>query len=339
MSITHNLPAWNHKTKANAKILSGEYEVQGEGNDIGGGGLDWLAQVASGDKTPKATYSAETTTNPADESLAAALSGKPIPADGIADPVTVDSDHAIPADSGGDGPDWLSAAASSCSQEREVKPQAPVAEARTGKPSGGAVRKSPGGPGGWLSAADIGNILPKKGNNKPGSVSTSDGSKPNGAVASGASTPGGWLAAAAVSGRLGAPASNENLDSDAIAEGGSKAKVVVRSGMVETGTQTDEVTVTALRQTLIVEKPKTKLPPWAKPWTPPPVAAADPAESPGSPSDRKLSALVGDSNKEETLTGVGELDWIKATISGPSDLSKSEQQQTLLHTKLLTIRR
>lgn len=260
------------------------------------------------------------------DSLAAALSGKPIPADGVADPVAVESDHANLADSGGDSLDWLSAAASSCSQGRDAKPQAPVAAARTGKPSRGAVRKSSSGPGGWLSAANVGNILPKKGKNMPGSVTTSDGSKPNGAVASGASAPGGWLAAAVVSGRLGAPACNENLDSDAVTEGCSKANGVVRSDMVETGTQTDDVTVMALQQTSMVEKPKTKLPPWAKPWTPPPVAAADPAESPGSPSDRKLSALVGDSNKEETSTGAGGLDWIKATVSGPSDLPKSEQQ-------------
>lgn len=91
--------------------------------------------------------------------------------------------------------------------------------------------------------------------------------------------------------------------------------------MEEAATQTDKVTI--VEAATIVETPektKSKLPPWAKPWKPPPCVLGDPkASTPTDNDDQRPSKAAEDtSNVSRPLAGEGSggLDWINATVTG-----------------------
>lgn len=129
-----------------------------------------------------------------------------------------------------------------------------------------------------------------------------------------ASAPARWLTSSIASGKLRNPGDDDETREDA----GDRAK--------EIATQTDDVAITEVtRVEGTSEKPKSKLPPWAKPWTPPtPVAAADAHPTSSSsidkdghqaPSFDEDSANLGG----HSSGGNGGQDWITATVTGEQE--------------------
>ena len=139
-----------------------------------------------------------------------------------------------------------------------------------------------------------------------------------------ASAPGSWLVSSISSGKLGNPGDDDEIGEVA----GDSAK--------DMATQTDDVTITeATTVEETPEKPKSTLPPWAKPWTPPtPIATADvhPTSS-SSPDEDKHQASSADKDTVNaggsSSGGSGGLDWINATVTGEEDTSASDRLQVL----------
>lgn len=156
----------------------------------------------------------------------------------------------------------------------------------------------------WLSAAVVSS---SKGSSKADSAKAS-------AICGGAPAPEGWLATSIASGKLG------NLGDD------DETRKVALDSPKDTATQTDDVTITeATTVEETSDKPKSKLPPWAKPWTPPTPAAAVDAHPTLSSSTEKDDNEASSADRDSSNTGghssggSGGLDWINATVTGEEE--------------------
>eukprot|EP00903_Cladosiphon_okamuranus_P006527 g6378.t1 len=159
----------------------------------------------------------------------------------------------------------------------------------------------------WLSAAAVSSSTRS---------SKASSAKVTNIYGSAASAPASWLTLSIASGKLGNPGDHDETREDT----GDKAK--------DAATQTDDVTiseVTRMEETL--EKPKSKLPPWAKPWTPPTPAAAVDAHPSSSSSididDHQVPSVEEDGANAggHSSAGSSGLDWINATVTGEQEIS------------------
>ena len=129
---------------------------------------------------------------------------------------------------------------------------------------------------------------------------------------------GGWLAAAAaaaVSGGSTIPGGSGNSSDE------DENRDVKGKSTEEVATQTNEVIITEVTRVVETsEKPKSKLPPWAKPWTPPATARSHPnSSSPTVTKDQHASRVAEDTsngNRSSVGEGSGGLDWINDTVTG-----------------------
>lgn len=206
--------------------------------------------------------------------------------------------------------------------KKEKNTQPPVASASSGG-------------GGWLTAAASSGRLGLSAEDSPDATtagrlqkrpSSASSSLSNTAVPGGsAATPGGWLASSVACGNLGGFGDDDDDDEtrDVIGGGANKEPDMTTE---DTATQTDDVTITAAitvggQETS--EKPKSKLPPWAKPWKPhttPSTAVADPTPSTASVDEHQTQSVAKDrpsAGGPSSETGGG-LDWINATANGKS---------------------
>lgn len=216
----------------------------------------------------------------------------------------------------GEGNDWLTQAALSSKGSKRGSRMGlidaavadddslAVEEVSTNNPSGGTAADSGevAASADWLSAAAAPSSKPSP---KAGSARTKN------AVHGGAPTSGGWLASSIASGKL------ANLgDEGEISE-------VAGDSVKEIATQTDDaVTTEAAPDKETSEKPKSKLPPWAKPWTPPtpaPSADAHPTSWSSTDKDDRQGPAADKDNPGaggRSSEGSGGLDWINATETG-----------------------
>lgn len=145
--------------------------------------------------------------------------------------------------------------------------------------------------------------------------------------------PGGWLALSIASGNLGALSDDgeSHLVGDGTNNGGD-------TGKEETATQTDDVVIveaqkSASEQATSNNPTKSKLPPWAKPWSKPAApAVADPDSTSPSSVDNSQAPNVSEDNAINaggaSSGGGGGLDWISATVvNGTSNLSHGKEDK------------
>ncbi len=225
----------------------------GGGDDDDGGGLSWLTKAAG---APKPVTTAPTGASPAVE--------------GGLDP----------------GIDWLAAATSS--SQTKQKPRAAASTAK--------ATPAPAAPGGWMSSGKLGISTEEDSDRDDAGKAGAGGSAASTAAAakprkkkqprvsvSVASGPEGWLG----SGALGVPTQDESDDDEG--DSGDGKGVVLAT--IETQTEDD---IEAVTERGAIEKGGGRqLPPWAKPWTPPPKPQAVP-----DPSPEETSAPSGETNKK-----------------------------------------
>lgn len=173
------------------------------------------------------------------------------------------------------GTDWLAVAASGGPRVGALSSSRPTpSPARKSEVEAKAAARRVSG-GGWMMAAAVAGKLglaPENGGDgighKNNDANGMQGKKAGGEAQSG---PGGWMATAISSGRLGAAPSGDN--SAAFEDEPASA-----SQGVTLGTQTDDNFGKA-----VAVPAKPKLPPWAKPWSPPPpVVMVDPVSTPAA---------------------------------------------------------
>eukprot|EP00752_Nemacystus_decipiens_P017433 g15627.t1 len=246
-----------------------------------GCGLGWLTKFATGKST-----SSSTSAEPTAASAAPAVNG-----------------------SSAEDDDWL-AAAKSTSQDKRKSRNSPAARS--------SVAAASAAPGGWMSSGKLG-------------LSTGDGSDEDNAgntggrssksrkrrqtrrASSSAGGPAGWLG----SGTLGVPAVGGSDEDDGGGGGGSDEGHGV-GVTIETQTEDD---IEAVTKGGAVEKDNApRLPPWAKPWVPPPKAevvpdaATEVASAPTEETGKKepempdwLTAAAGaSSQKDPPASGDGQ---------------------------------
>lgn len=311
-------------TKTKASLSGGDahnVHTNGSDGDGTGGGLNWVTEAASG-KPPKTEASlSSTTTTTADDALAAALSGKPIPAANRWATASTYSGNGNTDNVAESSLSWLLTAATSGSQHKKTtQKELPMAVLLATDACPHAAKKKSSALGGWIVAANesgnFGLSVDEDGNHRNSTKHTrSRSSVPPrdaklgtaAAIASNAS-PGGWLTDAVTFGHLEAPGNQDNYGID-----GNRDDV---PSCTETATQTDEVTIA---EVMVPKSTKPKLPPWAKPWIPP-VPVADTSAT--SSADKKTPVSVEES-KTRSPDGKG-LDWIRTTVNGPLMSSHGE---------------
>jgi len=166
------------------------------------------------------------------------------------------------------------------------------------KAAGAPKPSTPAAPGGWMSSGILG-ISTDNDSDHDNAVNAA----PDGSTASTAATrkprkrkqpgvsvpvangPGGWLSA----GALGVPTEDECGDDDHEGGGGDEKAVVLAT--IETQTEDDIVAVT--ERGAVEKDGGRKLPPWAKPWTPPPKPQVVP-----DPAPAETSAPGGEAKKK-----------------------------------------
>ena len=187
------------------------------------------------------------------------------------------------------GNDWLAAANASGQTKRNPC----VAESIT------KATAAPASPGGWMSSGKLGFSTEVDSDEDDAGTTRIGGSAASTAAAakrrnrkktrlsvSGASGPGGWLRA----GTLGVPTGDGNDDGEEEEEVGSGDGEAVGI-TIETQTEDDIEAVTEKGGT---EKTgASKLPPWAKPWVPPPKPQVVP-----DPTPEVTSAAIGETKKK-----------------------------------------
>lgn len=286
------------------------------GDDGEVGGATWLTQAAF------VNFDSKNDMASPDDLLAAALAGKTIvttPAASTGATVSV-APTAGDASSDTCGLNWLSAAA--IGGQRARRPSAAGAAMRRRSLS---TSKNPGAPTvgvGWLTSGKLGvstedgsddeggstiaavGAAGIKGKNKNSSASKGkkqkdDQSTSTNSVSATPGAPGGWLAAAISSGTLGV-VGDDGIEEE-VGQDGSDGD---GPAMITTETQWDEGGGEA-----VAKAAESKLPPWAKKWTPPP---ADPA--PPVVEEQPITAAA---EAKPTASG---LDWIGGAVSGaPTD--------------------
>ncbi|CAM9807000.1 unnamed protein product [Ectocarpus sp. 12 AP-2014] len=146
--------------------------------------------------------------------------------------------------------------------------------------------------------------------------------------------PGGWLALSVASGNVGGL--SDDGESDLVGNGSNNSG---DTGKEDTATQTDDVVIveankTVLEQTTSKNPTKSKLPPWAKPWSKPAApAVADPDSMSPSSVDNRQAPDVDEDKAINTggasSGGGGGLDWISAAVdNGTSNLSHGPSAST-----------
>lgn len=277
-------------------------------NSNSGDGLDWLTQVASGSKSNKPKEPAA----PASPRDPPAASGA-----NIAN-ASCEEDGIITPGERVEGLEWLSAAASVRSKGAKSTEQRKRSSARAGTKMSA--------PGGWLLAAlgtsnapsngvsseageageastgarDSKQSNPRQGKKTSPRTAVSRATVPN--KRSSASKSGGWLATAVTLGRLGVPgAENDGEDADRL-EGSSSLLTV------EMATQTEEDCGKAIEP--VSRDTGGKLPPWAKPWTPPVVEVMEVAP----PSHGNTKSSVVDERPQVDASSSRGLDWMHEAV-------------------------
>lgn len=215
----------------------------------------------------------------------------------------------------GDENDWLAQAALSskgsnrnCGKREEDPnitnddPYAVQAVLTTSSPGGNSAHNGKvAASADWLTAAAASS---SKWPSKAGSAKANNAS-------GGASAPASWLTPSIANGKLGNPRNDDEIGE------------VTRDSAKDAATQTDVVTTaegTTAEETS--EKPKSKLPPWAKPWTPPTPASASDAHptslSPTEEDGHQAHSVDKDGSNADghSAGGSGGLDWISATVTG-----------------------
>ncbi|CAB1112511.1 unnamed protein product [Ectocarpus sp. CCAP 1310/34] len=241
-------------------------------------------------------------------------------------------------------PDWLTAAAGGGSAQKEADGTALDDEARTewtaacessGNTDAACNNVSSGHSGGsegldWLSAAAVVRRPQMKSRtaistNLVASESRAQQRNSASSVPSSLSkitsstAPGSWLALSIASGNLGGLSDDgeSHLAGDRTNNGGD-------TGKEDTATQTDDVVIveastTVSEQTTSKNSTKSKLPPWAKPWSKPsaPAVAGPDSTSPSS-IDNRQAPNVGEDKATDaggsSSGGGGGLDWISAAV-------------------------
>ena len=249
-------------TKGDSQDIGPSTTAHGDGGDGGGGGgdddaggLSWLTKAVE-NPLPSTTMGTVTVST-----------------------AEVDLDS---------GNDWLAAASSS-----QTKRNSPATESTI------RATTAPAAPGGWMSSGKLGISTEDSSDQESVGTAGAGGSATSTAVAaktrkrkqarlsvSAASGPGGWLSA----GALGVPTEDGHDDDDEeqeIGDGNGKAVGVT----IDTQTEDD---IEAVTQRGGAEKNSgRKLPPWAKPWVPPPKPQVVP-----DPSPEVTSAPSGETKKK-----------------------------------------
>lgn len=248
---------------------------------------------------PSANPAEENSSTP-DDILAAALAGRPMTTARIGGPGIISTSEAAP--------DWLAEALSGEKKSRGANQL--VSALATKRPS----RKQSSG-GGWLMSGAL--MLSTDGSKDQDiakDVKKTKGTtdrrhrddKDAGEAAAPGVTPdvrGGWLTLAATSGHFGVPGADDS-------EGDHSSDCEVEDVGITVETQTDENIGEAGKSATSSTAGKStgKLPPWAKPWTPPPlldnerplVVAEAPHETTAAPAAASIEWINGTVNKSPT---------------------------------------
>lgn len=296
--------------------ISDEDDVQAER-----GGLSWLTSAATGGQSPRHTTCPDTAIlhdDDDDDALGAALSGRP---------VATTTRHVVAS-----SPPSGACRVLGDKRWSDNVNDAPAGAARGKRPSGTSPPRSGGG--GWIVAGKMGlsaddsddkdtkltdpsGVGGTTSQTTPGKKAINSAKKKRGegggpemvAPLGGAS---GWLTAAVATGQLGVPGDDdEDKDRDANPDDeGPSPGVTVE-------TQTDENIEQAMK-----ESTGPRLPPWAKPWTSPPAAAASAAAgsveeaaiAEGTIHDgRRQGDAKSGSPKSPTAAGI---DWVEGATQG-----------------------
>lgn len=250
--------------------------------------------------------SAEQISSTPDDILAAALAGRPMTTARIGSVEVVPTSELAP--------DWIAEALSGEKNARGVNES--VSALATKRPS----RNSSSG-GGWLMSGALvlstdgseGQDVAKDRKKTKAATDRKHGnSKDTGEAAAPGATPGargGWLTLAATSGHFGMPDADDN-------EGDDSSNCEVGNVGITVETQTDENIGEAVRSATsgTAGKSTGKLPPWAKPWAPPP------------PQDSERPLVVAEAPRETTAAPAGaSIEWINGTVN------KSPTQGVMVH--------
>eukprot|EP00752_Nemacystus_decipiens_P003979 g3644.t1 len=329
-SLAGGMPPWAPTDKSSAAVPNGSNQRKRR-SSLDGGMPAWAPPRLSSQENgatpalrdglaspPRSSSQKQETTPKLPDWLAAAAGGDSAPQG--------TSQMGGDRDGDGEGNDWLTQAALSRKGVKDAKvmdgdpltakevstasdPLTAKEVSTASSPGGNAVdRGKLAASADWLSAAVASS---SKGSSKAGSAKAKD-------ICGGAPVPGSWLTSAIASGKLGNPGNDDEI-CDVACDGANDAT-----------TQTDDVTITeATKVEETPKKPKSKLPPWAKPWTPPtPAAVADAEPTPSSSTDKndhqapsvdKDSANAGGPSSG----GSGGLDWIGATVTGDEQRERS----------------
>ncbi|CAN0507708.1 unnamed protein product, partial [Ectocarpus sp. 12 AP-2014] len=163
---------------------------------------------------------------------------------------------------------------------------------------------------------------------------SSSSGTPSSSKTTSSTAPGGWLALSVASGNLGAI--SDDGESHLIGDG------TIYSGDTDkedTATQTDDVEIVEAKKSVSAlatstNPTKSKLPPWAKPWSKPAApAVADPDLTSPSSADNRQAPDVDEDKAINTggasSGGGGGLDWISAAVdNGTSNLSHGPSAST-----------
>lgn len=287
------MPDWLQSTPKPAASTESEV-AKSTAEDPGAGGLDWLQSLArpnaaavapppshgdtAGETASRHTPGGTAGNTEVEEEevdwLAAAMKGKS-PAVGTAKSAVEKPDVQ------GGGDDWLAVAKSTSRKKRESK-ASPTAPAGSGWMLSGKLGLSVGDD----SDEDIVGKTDEGGSVDKGSSSgraTSKKKKKKKKTEQGsptASGPAGWLSA----GALGVPTEDSSGEESDVSSRGGGGSVKGKGEAVTIETQTEE-DIEAITEKGATEKANSpKLPPWAKPWIPPPKKEVAPDPAPETPS-------------------------------------------------------
>ncbi|CAB1112513.1 unnamed protein product [Ectocarpus sp. CCAP 1310/34] len=286
-----------HSRSPAATTKTNKTSAESDAKDEPAGGLDWLQSLAPPTATTGAAPSPshEQPRRPSGDTsgeekekdidwLGAALKGDPSVAKSAVETFSGQKEGQQDDDAGGD--DWLAIAKSS-GQAKQKPLHNPTARRSVAVPA----------PGGWMSSGQLG-LSTEDGSDEDvaakasgGGGSGSSGGNPiltkkkkkQKQLSVSASGPGGWLS----SGALGVTVEDESDDDDDDDVGGPGGGDAGESGRgvavtIETQTEEDIESITKRGATETANVPK--LPPWAKPYVPPPKPDIEPAVAPGKAS-------------------------------------------------------